>query len=123
MVYIGLLYDFTRLIKKYSNEAEVIKVLEGRYVNGRYVNGETVTKKIIGAVIPLKDSKIYQSGGTLTASDRQMYTLEALGEDLNNVKVFYHNKHYKVEEDTDYSDYANVHVYVLKRIDSFDKSN
>lgn len=117
----GLLYDFERLIDKYSNKVEIITQQSGQYVNGRYVAAADEVNNISGAVIPLKDEKIYQSGGTLTKSDRQLYTKEPISNDLNGVKVRYKGKTYKVEEDTDYSDYGKIYVYVLKRVDSFDR--
>lgn len=118
----SLLYNFERLISKYSNEIVIITKRAGQYVNGRYVALDSEIKNIRGAITPLKNEKIYQSGGTLTASDRQLYTKEPINSDLNGVTIRYEGKTYKVEEDTDYSDYGVIYVYVLKRVDSFDKS-
>lgn len=116
-----MIYDFSRLISKYSGDIEVVKTQEGQYVNGRFVPGETVIGRIRGAILPIKSEKIYQSGGTLTESDRQLYTKVSLGENLSSLKIRYKKQEFKVEEDTDYSDYARVYSYILKRVDAFDK--
>lgn len=117
-----MIYDFSRLISKYSNDIEVVKMQKGQYVNGRFVPSETVTGRIRGAILPIKTEKIYQSGGTLISSDRQLYTKVSLGENLSSLKIRYKEKEFKVEEDTNYSDYAGVYVYLLRRMDTFDKS-
>lgn len=115
------LYNFTRLINKYSNTFELITESDGVYVNGVWQAGLSTIKPMRGAIIPMSDGKIYQSGGTLTKSDRNLYTIEPIPNPLNNQKVRYKGKTYSVEEETDYSDYADAYVYVLKRVESFDK--
>lgn len=115
----GKLYDFTRLIRKYSNVFEVISSENGEYVDGKYQAGLSTVIEMTGAIIPMTERKIYQSGGTLKSTDRQLYTLTLLPK---NCKVRYKNNVYSVEEETNYEDYADVYVYVLKWVSNFDRS-
>ena len=72
----GLRFDFTRLLKKYSVACQLIRETGGgKYEGGNWVpdpSGEPET--IQGALIPITDRKIYQSGGTYTAQDRELIT-------------------------------------------------
>lgn len=118
----GKLYNFIRLINKYSNTVELITSTEGKYVDGKWQDGLTTTTNIRGAVIPLPESKIYQSGGTLSKTDRQFICTSPILKPQQNVKIKYKDKTYSVEEDTDYGDYADAYIYILKWVSGFDKS-
>jgi len=114
------LYNFTRLINKYAVCFEIIESKGGEYVGGRWQERETETKEGFGAIIPLAERKIYRSGGSCTAKDRQLYTINPLEGTLKNIKVRYKDNIYSVEQETDYSDYSDVFVYVLKYVSMFD---
>lgn len=107
------IYNFNRLVTKYSNDITVNTVGSGTYIAGRYEPGEMTTTVVRGAVIPYSTSKIYQSGGNIKTSDMQLYALEPITFDLDNVKIQYQDKVFKVEQDTDYSDFSDVFVYKL----------
>ena len=66
----GLLYNFERLIKKYSADCQLLsESSSGSYVGGEWIPDEAPPPQgITGAVIPMMDRKIYQSGGTYTIS-------------------------------------------------------
>lgn len=112
----GKLYDFTRLIKKYSNKFEVISSEDGKYVDGKYQAGLSTVEEMSGAIIPMTERKIYQSGGALKSTDIQLYTIKPLPKDC---KVRYKNNTYSVEEETNHEDYADAYVYVLRWVSSF----
>ena len=116
----GKLYDFTRLINKYSSSVELITETDGQYVNGMWQGGLSTVTTIQGAVVPLSERKIYQSGGTLSSTDRQFYTTCKITAPLKNVKIRYKGKTYSVEEETDYGDFSDAYIYVLKWVNSFD---
>lgn len=111
------LYNFKRLIRKYSVTAQLHKK-QGSYVAGKWVENDDEICDVKGAIIPISDRKIYQSGGTLTQNDREWYLSEALTGSLSDFKVVYDSNTYTVEESRDYTDYANVAVYVLKRVET-----
>ena len=116
------LYSFSRLITKYGVNFEIIKTKDGKYINGHWQEGKKEISESFGAIIPLAEKKLYQQGGSYTAKDRQLYIFNSLGEDLKNVKVRYKNNIYSVEQETDYSDYSDVFVYLLKYVSLFDES-
>lgn len=111
------LYDFRRLVTKYSNSFTLVRKAEGSYQNGRYQEGEETQETKRGAIIPFTQRKIYQSGGYLTATDRQLYMLERIEGALTGAKVIYKGKTYSIEEDTDYTDFSDVSVYILKWVE------
>ncbi len=114
------LYNFSRLITKYGVNFETIETKGGKYVNGYWQEGKKEIKDGFGAVIPLAERKIYQSGGSYTAKDRQLYMFKPLDGDLKSIKILYRNNIYSVEQETDYSDYSDVFVYLLKYVSLFD---
>lgn len=107
------LYNFTRLVNKYSNKLLLKTIAGSGYIDGHYVEGIEMQTNIKGAVVPYSTSKIYQSGGNIKTSDMQLYTLEPLDIHLDNTRIVYKNKTYKVEEDTDYTMFSDVHIYRL----------
>ena len=114
------LYDFTRLIQKYSVPFILVVSKEGRYESGQWIPGETVEREMYGAIIPMSQNKIYQSGGTYTAQDRELYLPYPIPEPLDKLKVMHRGITYKVESMTDYSLYADAAHYNLKVVSLFD---
>lgn len=70
----GLLYDFTDLIHKYSVEGKLIQESgKGEYIGGNWIPAPASEPKMIkGALLPMTKQKIYQSGGTYTENDREL---------------------------------------------------
>lgn len=116
------IFDFNRLIKKYSVDCK----LHAEAAGGSYVGGEWVPEAapppidVSGAVIPMTDRKIYQSGGTYTEQDREFITHTEIPLEPLHYLV-YKNAKYQVQGNTDYSDYAGFYAYNLKRIGAFDR--
>lgn len=116
------LYNFDRLLKKYGITCQ----LETADNEGAWIGGEWVPKDnmhamdISGALIPMTEGKIYQSGGTYTSQDREFLTKQAIP--LEPVAhIVYQGKRFKVEENADYTDYADFNAYNLKRVSAFDR--
>ena len=114
------LYNFVRLIAKYSVEYTVTIKAKGSYVDGKYQQGVPTESTERGAIVPLAQRKIYQSGGAYTTNDRQLYRTTPITDALEDVTVKYKGNTYNVEEETDYSDYGDVYVYLLKWVSKFD---
>ncbi len=120
------LYNFNRLIAKYSAQCAPITLVtasEGGYVGGKYVRGGEVETAIVGAVVPFSDGKIYQSGGALTTKDRQLYMQSPITNPLTGAKVKYKGNLYNIEQDTNYEDYADAYVYSLKWVKALSESD
>lgn len=115
------LYNFVRLINKYSVDFEFVAVAKGNYISGKYVEGEETVTACRGAIVPMAERKIYQSGGTYTQKDRDLYMHTPLPDDFQTGKVRYKGNEYSIEQETNYEDYADAYVYNLKWVKSFDR--
>lgn len=114
------LYDFRRLIEKYSVDFLLVTEESGGYYGGKPVAGtETVTERR-GAIVPISDKKIYQSGGTLTDKDRQLFMKTPIDESLEKCSVKYKWCKYSIEQETNFDDYADAYIYILKWVKNFD---
>lgn len=111
------LYDFRRLINKYGI---VVKLHQksGHYVAGKWIEDDDLVREIRGAIVPISEQKIYQSGGTLTRDDREWFIPEALNGSLEDLTVTYKGNTYTVEQSRDFTEYANLAVYILKRVNT-----
>lgn len=108
------LYDFKRLINKYSVSFDLQRMTEGTWVSGKWEEGLTETIPMRGAIVPMSENKIYHSGGTYTADDRELYVSEALGADLTTLKVLYKGNTYGVENSRNFDEYTDAYIYNLK---------
>lgn len=116
------LYNFTRLIKKYSCDFSVITSTEGKYKGGLWIPGETVTTCLRGAIVSLPEKKLYQPGGNYTTNDRQLYMFERIPQALKDGKVLYKGAYYSIEEETEYSEFCDAFIYLLRSVSVNDKS-
>ena len=118
----GQMFDVSRLIKKYSIPCSLETASsDGQYVGGEWIPGTPApAAEVKGALIPMKDRKIYQSGGTYTESDREFLTLEKIPLEPTGY-LTYQGVRYQVQENTDYSGYAGFYAYNLKRVGAFDR--
>lgn len=116
------LYDFDRLIKKYSVTCSLLaESAGGSYEGGEWIpNPAPPEETVTGALIPMSDRKVYQSGGTYTESDREFITRTEIPLEPAH-HIGYKGVKYKVESNTDYSDYAGFYAYNLKRVGAFDR--
>lgn len=118
----GRRFNFDRLIKKYSVDCQLLSESSlGSYIGGEWIPDETPPmQNITGAVIPMTDRKIYQSGGTYTEHDREFITKAEIPLEPTHY-ILYKGMKYQVEENTDYSNYAGFYAYNLKRVNAFDR--
>lgn len=113
------MYNFKRLISKYSKEP-VYKLEQGEGYNdwnngGVWVEGE-IEETLIpnGAVLPLsKDELEYDEGGTYNQEDRKMYCYEEVEK---GTKIKHKNKTYTIQESLSYGDFdIDLNIYFIKR--------
>lgn len=115
------LYNFKRLIKKYSVTFCLHKT-QGEYVSGKWEQGGEIVKGMQGAIVPMSNRKIYGSGGTYTEQDRELYVSTPLEAPLSDLKVVYKGNVYAVEEGRNFEDYADAAVYTLKWVSKHDSA-
>jgi len=119
-----MLFEFADMLADYESDIQVLTVQKG--VNGSWdpktgepIKGTPETTVIIpgrGAVLPYSDSQIYQSGGRLTQSNRQLIT----GMDIPDKAIVVHKeKKYSAEAQTGYEEHADFKLYNLKWVSAF----
>ena len=113
------LYNFARLIKKYSVLCRLVTFGEGSWKAGEWQEGEQSTKDIIGAIVPINEKRIQNSGGSYKQGDCEFITTELI-EITSNAYLVHNGKKYKLQDSTDYSNYADFNVYVARRVSAFD---
>lgn len=118
----GKMFDFNRLIAKYGLDCQLISDSgTGSYVGGEFIpDPAPPAQDIAGAVIPMADRKVYQSGGTYTGNDREFITRVEIPLEPAHY-IIHKGMKYQVQENTDYSDYAGFYAYNLKRVGAFDR--
>lgn len=107
------LYNFKQLIKRYSVDFE-LHVVGGEFVSGKWMQSNKAVTLMRGAIVPMSDKKIYSSGGTYTAQDKELYVLTPLKQPLSDLKVIYKGNSYAVEQGRNFEEYADAAVYNLK---------
>lgn len=118
----GAIFDFDRLIRKYSTDCLLVCGADGgKYEAGNWIPGSAKEPEpVSGAIIPMANRKIYQSGGTYTEHDREFVTRREIP--LEPAAYLIHEEaRYEVQEGVDYSKYAGFYTYNLKRVSVFDK--
>lgn len=117
-----MLYNFERLINKYSVVCQLVTISEGSWKAGVWQEGVTTTKDIEGAVVPISEKRINNSGGDYKQGDCEFITLQPI-EINSNTYLVHNNKKYKLQDSTDYSDYADFNIYVARRVSAFDTTS
>ena len=116
-----VLYNFARLIKKYTITCQLVNFKEGEWVAGEWVEGEQITTDICGAIVPMSEKRINNSGGSYKQGDCEFITTTPI--ELNSdTFIQYKDKKYKLQDNTDYSDYADFYNYVARRVSAFDRT-
>lgn len=114
-------FNFESLIKKYETSFTVISTRDGEYDDkGDWQPGAEEKSEMSGAIISLKEDKIYRSQGLLTEKDRELFMIKPLSEGLIGSTVIYKGNKYKVQETTDNSDFTGIWAYTLKYVSAFD---
>ena len=99
------LYNFKRLVEKYSVLCQHIARKPGHYdEDGIWREPQDVTRDTRAAILPVPERTLYESGGRYTAADRLIVTLEEL---QLQTFVVYGGRKYRIEEETDFSEYAD----------------
>lgn len=115
-----LVFDFSDMLAEYSLPLTMLQPGTPGYYddNGQWVPGsDYVEVPITGALIPFSQNEIYQSGGRLTQSDRQL--LIDNSDIPMKTEIVHGGQKYSVEGKTPYSDYADFDQYELKWVSAF----
>ena len=113
-------FDFWDLIDKYSTSFTLAEESKGCYDSkGSYVKGEIKKTELTGAIMNIKDSKLYRSEGTLTSADKELYSFNKIDNIVNAFIVWKGNK-YRIEGNEENAEFTGVYRYTLKYVSAFD---
>ncbi|MED4715435.1 hypothetical protein [Bacillus badius] len=85
---------------------------EGHYENGDWIEPQPIPVPAFGVILPFSDDDLrYSEAGTYSTKDRKLYTIEPLKE---GQKIEYKGIPYTVQQFKDYTDYADVFIYVAR---------
>lgn len=109
------MYNFKRLIKKYSKELPLLKQTTGGYYDyengGVWVDGDTQWTEFKGAVLPLGEELIFDNSG-YTTDDKKLYTYEPVGP---NQIVKHKDRTYTTMRHSGYEDFdKDLKIFILK---------
>jgi hypothetical protein len=117
-------YQFKKLIEKYSvsftlekaeNKDPSTLTADDYDAQGNYIGGSNPPVAAVGALVPLPQRLVYQSGGRLTEADRTLYSTDH--EIPLKSKITYRGLVYHVESKTPFEDYADFTQYTLKAVE------
>jgi hypothetical protein len=114
------LYNFKRLVEKYSIPCQHIARQPGQYdADGiwREPQEQDVTCDTRAAILPVPERTLYESGGRYTAADRLIISLEAYPMQSH---IVYKGQKYRIEEHVDYTEYADFNQYLAKWVSAVD---
>ena len=112
-------YHMSRLIRRYEVPMQLITEEPGGYdpESGIYRKSKPVLSDFRGAVMPVPERVVYESGGRYTREDRVIYSTWGLP---IKSKIVYRNAIYSVEDAADYTEYSDFFQYVVRRVSAFD---
>lgn len=114
------LFEFKRLIERFTVPFTLERPMVSDEVREWDNKGKEIPKALVipeaalGALIPLQQRVIYQSGGALTEADRQLYSLDHTIP-LKS-RITYKGITYSVETKTPHEDFADFSFYTLKAV-------
>ncbi len=114
------MYNFSRLIRKYSTDVTFIIGATGGEWNddGEYVESQSKSETRQCAVIPFDIKTIAQLGGLVTQSDRQVYSLIPF---KHGEKFEHQGMKYKIDTSLDLTPFGDFYRYVGKGVSAFDQ--
>lgn len=127
------IHNFSRLLKKYESEFEVVLPNADNGTNGDdyddlgnpIIREPLVPIKVLGSIMPPSYREVYQSGGAITTSDRVLRISTINSPDFmlslpHKTKVIHKGKTFFTEGVADFLDFADFCRYTLKGSDIVD---
>ena len=114
-------FDFSSLIREYSNQFTVIAHTESGYDEaGDWQDGQETRTEMTGAIIAFKESKVFRSEGTITAKDKRLFMEEKLPDALIGAEAVYNGQKYMIESELENAEFTGVYSYMLRWVSAVD---
>lgn len=114
-------FDFSGLIRNYSNQFTVITHSESGYDEaGDWREGQETRTALTGAIIAFTESKVFRSDGAITSKDRRLFTEEKIPDALIGAAAVYNGQKYMIESELENAEFTGVYSYLLKWVSAFD---
>lgn len=112
-------FNFDLLLEKYKSTFTLVTEGNGFYNDaGDFIKPNITTVEKQGAIIGIKDYKIFRSAGVLTAQDKELFMTEPLG-DICDAYVLFEGNKYKIESITaNNNEFTGIWSYILKLVKS-----
>lgn len=106
-------FEFADFIAEFRVDFVYMPPPAGRYIQGRWVEDiPAEPETLAGIILPLSEDDFKRAdNGVYTSMDRKVYTTVKLTE---GGKIVYKGITYTVDREKDYSDYADVFIYMAK---------
>ncbi|GGA31101.1 hypothetical protein [Psychrobacillus lasiicapitis] len=111
------MYNFVRLINKYSGPITAYEKSEGAWINGKWVEGKESPVIRSVAIIPFDMKTIAQLGGLITNGDAQIYSLKTF---QHGDKIERNGHKYLVDTSGNFTPFGDFYRYIAKGVSSFD---
>lgn len=111
------MYNFTRLINKYSGPVTAYIKGEGSWLNGKWVDCIETPVTRQAALIPFDIKTMTQLGGLVTNGDVQLYSLIPF---MQGDKIEKDGDKYKVDTSANFKPFGDFYRYIAKGVSSFD---
>lgn len=113
-------FDFSGLIRDYSNTFTVITHAGGGYNDaGDWEDKQETRAEYTGAIISFKESKVFRSEGKITAKDKRLFMQQALPDALTGATVLYRGRQYMIESELENAEFTGVYSYFLRYVSTF----
>ncbi|MDE3837933.1 hypothetical protein C0966_00730 [Bacillus methanolicus] len=105
-------FEFAHLIEEFQVPFTYYEETEGHWEEIYYVKDDPTPVEMYGAILPLSEDDLqYAEAGTYSVKDRKIYTTQPLK--LNST-IEYKGDKYTIQSFKDYSDYADVYIYLAR---------
>lgn len=85
---------------------------EGQYINGKWVPNVPKEETKTGVILPLSNDDLkYIESGTYTVKEKKLLTTEPIE---IGTKIRYKGDEYTLQAFKDYTEYTDVHIYLMK---------
>lgn len=111
-------FCFGRILRKYERPYTLIRHIGGEYNSvGVYVPPEAIKISLQGSIQPMGENLLQEGGGKYTEDDRVLFTRYTHAE---GDVVEYDGKQYTIHLGDDWTSYADVSEYKMKRVSTHD---